>query len=276
MPESPDEETILKNSVAQMLSAELDHRRRGNPNYSLRAFARDLGVSPAFVSYLLKGERSLSPDKAAVLAKKMNWNSHDSRLFVGLSRYQSTQSEPGRSMIKQDLEGIKKKFTKFENLKVDQFNTIADWYHLAILELIEVEGFSSNPTWIAQRLGISVTEASRALDRLIRLKLVAILPDGNLQKLKNNGVRDTPSGALRQFHQQHLKNAYRAIDQVPFEKRHASGTTVAIDPENLPQAEAMIKDFRASLSALLSAGCKKDVYHLAIQLFPLSGGIKND
>jgi uncharacterized protein (TIGR02147 family) len=260
----------MKDSVSQMLAGELERRQEHNKNYSLRAFARDLEISPAFMSYLIKGERSLSPDTAAVLAKKMKWSSHDSRLFVSLCRYQSSQSEPGRSLIKQDLESIKKNFTKFDTLKTDQFNIIADWYHLAILELIEIEGFSSNPTWIAQHLGISVADAARALDRLIRLKLVTTLPDGSLQKLKNIGVLDTPSEALRKFHQQHLKHAYRAIEQVAFEKRHTSGTTVAIDPKNLDEAKTLIKEFRAKLSALLSEGDKTQVYHLAIQLFPLT------
>jgi uncharacterized protein (TIGR02147 family) len=263
-------DTFMKNSISQMLTTELEHRRQHKSNYSLRAFARDLEISPAFLSYLIKGERSLKPDTAAVLAKKMKWNSHDSRLFVSLSRYQGAHSSPGRTMIQQDLEDLQKTHTKFENLRVDQFSIIADWYHLAILELIEVEGFSSNPTWIAQCLGISVTEASRALDRLVRLKMVTILSDGGLQKDKNNAVNDTPSEAIRRFHRQHLKNAYEAINSVPFSKRHVSGTTVAIDATKLAEAEELIKEFRAKLSALLSTGAKTDVYHLAIQLFPLS------
>ena len=47
---------------------------------------------------------------------------------------------------------------------------------------------------------------------------------------------------------------------------------MAIDPENLGEAKNMIKSFRKRLSKKLESGNKKEVYKLAIQLFPLSRG----
>lgn len=49
------------------LSAEFARRRARNPRYSLRAFARHLGVDHATLSQWLRGRRPISPRSAAGL-----------------------------------------------------------------------------------------------------------------------------------------------------------------------------------------------------------------
>jgi uncharacterized protein (TIGR02147 family) len=259
-------------SAAQILEKELRARQKANKNYSLRAFARDIGISPSFLSHLLKGEKSLSPDRAVEIARKIQMAPKEARLLANLSRLQAAKSEESKNLIQQDIDQIQKVYSSFEKLKLDQFSVISDWHHFAILELMDVEGFSSNPTWIAKRLYLSVTEVSLALDRMLALKMIEIRPNGDFKKLKNNAVKDAPSEAIRKFHLQHLKNAAQAIEKRNYDERHTSGITMAIDPQKLPQAEKMIQEFRAKMSAFLEGGKKKNVYHLAVQLFPLDNG----
>lgn len=57
----------------------------------------------------------------------------------------------------------------YKLISQDIFATIADWYHLAILDLSLMKDFKSSPSWISARLGISVLEAKIAVDRLVRL-----------------------------------------------------------------------------------------------------------
>jgi transcriptional regulator with XRE-family HTH domain len=45
----------------QMVKAEFQRRRRTNPRYSLRSFARFLGTDHATLSQILRGKRNLSP-----------------------------------------------------------------------------------------------------------------------------------------------------------------------------------------------------------------------
>jgi hypothetical protein len=45
---------------------------------------------------------------------------------------------------------------------------------------------------------------------------------------------------------------------------------MAVDPALLPEAKDMIKKFRRRLSRFLESGKKKEVYTIAIQLFPVS------
>jgi transcriptional regulator with XRE-family HTH domain len=61
--------------VRAQLIADLAQRRAANPRYSLRAFARRLGVDHSVLSQLLRGRRNLSRDLAAALAKSFGWTS---------------------------------------------------------------------------------------------------------------------------------------------------------------------------------------------------------
>ena len=62
----------LYQSYQDILKAELEKRQRANARYSLRAFARDLGVSPSNLSEILQRKAGLSRIKAQEIAKKLN------------------------------------------------------------------------------------------------------------------------------------------------------------------------------------------------------------
>jgi transcriptional regulator with XRE-family HTH domain len=55
-----------------MLRAELASRQNRNPNYSLRSFARDLGLSAPRLSDVLRGRYGLSRSAAAAIADRLH------------------------------------------------------------------------------------------------------------------------------------------------------------------------------------------------------------
>ncbi len=63
--------------LTQILSAELAKRRKRNPRYSLRAFARDLGSDHATLSQLIRGRRVLSPRMAKKFGAKLHLRAVD-------------------------------------------------------------------------------------------------------------------------------------------------------------------------------------------------------
>ncbi len=58
---------------------------------------------------------------------------------------------------------------KYEQIALDAYAVICDWYHYAILELIKVEAFRPDISYVARTLGISQTEAHIAVERLRRM-----------------------------------------------------------------------------------------------------------
>ena len=183
------------------------------------------------------------------------------------------KSRGARQFLKREINKSEEIYGKFQNLKLNKFSPLSNWYCLAILELAELPDFSGDGHWIARRLGIEVKEAETAFQQLKSAGLLAQESTGKWQKKINSSVADIRADDIRKFHRQHLVNAAKAIEEQDFERRHASGLTMAIDPAKLPQAQELIKEFRSRMSALLESGTKKSVYHLAIQLFQLDTGV---
>jgi transcriptional regulator with XRE-family HTH domain len=60
--------------VREAIAAEFNRRRSSNPRYSLRAFARAMGVNHATLSRLLSGLRPIQARTIQVLARPMRWS----------------------------------------------------------------------------------------------------------------------------------------------------------------------------------------------------------
>ena len=135
-----------------LLLQELTARKHRNSSYSLRAFARDLGVSAAALSQYLSRKRELSPKNRSSIAVRMKLSPIEARAFQGKSKELS------------EIEAT------HQSLSEDQFRLIGDWLSIATLNLARLKHNRGEAKWIAQRLGVDVTEAQVVLERLTRLQ----------------------------------------------------------------------------------------------------------
>lgn len=157
-------------------------------------------------------------------------------------------------------------------LRQDAFTAISDWYHFAILDLTLLSGFRSDTSWIARKLGITHLEAKTAVERLIRLGMLE-KRRGVLAKAKvlfTNYQEGITSAAHKEYQRQVVKKALYAIDNCPADHKDITSMTIAASLEKLPAAKAKIKKFRRQLCDFLEEGEKDVVYHLAVQLYPVS------
>ncbi|HXH75222.1 MAG TPA: hypothetical protein VNJ08_09675 [Bacteriovoracaceae bacterium] len=69
----PDYQAVMLN--------ELSYRKSSNPAYSLRSFARDLGLSPSRLSEILTRKGDLSPEKAGPVAIMLGLRNKEVNLF---------------------------------------------------------------------------------------------------------------------------------------------------------------------------------------------------
>jgi uncharacterized protein (TIGR02147 family) len=259
--------TNYKHYLKDVLEQRLHARRR----YSLRAFARDLGMNPARLSCVLNDKKGLSAEAALNIGQKLGLSPDECDHFCSLIQYQHGRTAAVRRLAEQRIQRQRAGNDFFE-LSRDTFNIIADWYHFAILELIGTTGFTYDAPWIARRLGISPHEASQAVERLQRLGYVAETERG-LERcsFQVRTTADVPSEAIRKHHKQVLAKAADALESQPVDVRDVSTIMMAVDEKRLPEAKKMIERFRRELSAFLESGASKDeVYSLAIQLFRLS------
>jgi plasmid maintenance system antidote protein VapI len=241
------------------LNEELLAARLKNPGYSLRAFARKLGISSAALSEILNGKRSVSQKLALRVADRLAWSPDQRAGVVALPRYQK----------KTDAEPVQ--------LTMDHFQAVSDWYHFAILSLAETVDFDEDAAWIAHRLNISRPQARAAVERLERLGMLERNPAGKLMATGASYASsdEIVSLALRKSHAQNIELARRSLEEDPIEKRDFTAVTMAIDPARLGEAKRRIRAFRDELSAYLEGGVKKEVYKFCLNLIPLSKSEEN-
>lgn len=251
-------------SPTEWLRAEYLQRKEKNPNYSIRAFARRLKISAGSLAELLAAKRPLTGNMARRLADELCYSPQARESIVGMvqKHYASHQK------IRAFTETID---SKYQRLEEDTFRLISEWYHLALLTLLETDDIEAcPPAKMARRLGISTTEVRDALDRLERLNLVG-REDG---RWKSKGdietTTDVPSAAVRKFHHQSLEKAIESLESLPVAERDVTAITIAMDPEKLKLAKELIQKFRRNLADILGEGRKKEVYQLNIQLIPLT------
>ena len=239
----------MQNEIIERLSNEFTRARAKNPSYSLRAFSNRLGIQVSALSEILNGKR--------IISKKMGF-----RILSGLG----INPVESKNILSQS------KIEDEAHLSLDYFKAVSDWYYFAILSLAEISNFKADPDWISHRLNISRKEAKIALDRLIKLEMLVENEDGSYEAsgIQYKTPTDILNISLKNHTIQTLELATKSVVNDPVEKRDFSTITMAIDPLNLDEAKKMIKSFRKRLSKKLESGNKKEVYKLAIQLFPLS------
>jgi uncharacterized protein (TIGR02147 family) len=257
------------------LNSELRRRKIGNPSYSMRAFAKTLDLSAAFLSKVLKGQKDLSAVKALAIAEKLGYNPQETAQFCQLVQVSKVSNPKLKAALSYGLNPGDHAEPEFHPLGLEAFQVISDWYHYAILELAQCQGARSaekfTPDYIAKRLGISAPEASAALSRLIRLGLL----EKNRQRLTKTNRYLTagtprPSRAFRHFHLQMIEKAKQAVEGQPMDLRDISGSTIPISLDKLELAKKEIQLFRRKMAKLLDSAKPTEVYQLNIQFFALS------
>jgi uncharacterized protein (TIGR02147 family) len=243
------------------LQSEFLTRVKSNPRYSMRAFARFLQLDPATLSQYLRGKRKFSAKKVVELSTRLGLAPDETRKFTQKALKKNKASE--KSWNDQN-----------ENLSLDVFRLISDWYHYAIFELVTIEGFQNKPAWIASRLDITASEVSFALERLLRLGLL-VQEDGILrQGAINVSTTGNPytAAAFRNLQAQVLEMGKRALEEIPMEVRDQSSMTMAISTSQLELAKKKIKDFRRELCDLLQKETqgRDAVYQLSVSFYPLT------
>ncbi len=217
------------------------------------------------VSQILAGKRKASTKVIEQITSTLGTHPDMKRTFLEANKYK--RSTP-------DLQTNEEKFAL---LAKDSFAFISEWYHIAIIEFVSVDGFKNNPAWIARSLGISAVEAREAIARMIRLNIIREENGVLLKtyKFATNFEPGTTSAAHKQLQRDIVSKALAAIDNVPQEEKDITSMTMAIDIAKLPEARKLITKFRRDLCAFLEDGKQSRVYNLGVQLYPVSKKIKD-
>lgn len=239
---------VMNKKMDEILKKELAKRKKSNKAYSLRSFARSMGISPAALSQMMSGKRGMSLKRFNHLIEKLKLPMNEIK-----------------SIVRDKIE------KRIVNLKGETIYIISEWYHFAILCLLDFPDCKSDPKWFAEKLNIKVSDVKDSLRLLEKLKFIEN-KDGKFKVCSSpvNATSETPSEELKAYHKKILEIAKEKLDLVKREDRSYSTTTIAIDKSKLADAIKLIEEFEEEMTLLLENGNPDEVYQLSVQLFPLS------
>ncbi len=261
------------------LNSTFQEIQKDNPQFSLRAWARNLGLSHvAMLSMVLSKKRRLLPNLSSKicqdLIKRKRLTETEARYLDMLVLFANSSTEEEKTFYERILASLRPD-QKFSTLQLDQMRIISDWYHFAILEMTNLKNFNSDPQWITRHLGGSVNQSQvvEAIERLCRLGLLETDANGTLKKtnVRLATPTDIPNKSLRKFHKTMLEKATMALEEQSVERRDISGHMLVIDRKKIPEAKRMIQDFRRRLADFLETSEGDAVYQIGIQLFDVLG-----
>jgi uncharacterized protein (TIGR02147 family) len=243
----------------QVLEKEFEKRKSQNANYSLRMFAKDLGIHSASLSSIMRGHRSFPWRLVVPVCRTLAMTEDNSQKFIASIRDRVTV---------EDLKVTRPR----KKLDVERYATIIeDWEYFAILNYFEIIGSPKNVDSIAQKFNLPVSRVEFVIERLLEV--------GFLEKQNGKIVRsvdpirtsdDIPSSVLRKAHHQELDLVKERMENLEPLFREISSITFSGSAAKMTKAKKLIRSFRDKMSEIMDGEDAQDVYLLAIQLVPLT------
>lgn len=157
-----------------------------------------------------------------------------------------------------------------KKMEARQFEVLKTWHQIAIRELINLGSFKPNPERITRTLlpAIEPQEARDSLKALLESGLIRRTANG--YRAENDAITtddETMALFVRNYHQEMLELAKRALDAVSPEQRDISSVYMAIREAGFPklkkQIQLMRKELRVfaalALAALAGSGCFTEI-----------------
>lgn len=252
----------------EVLRRELATRKEQNPRFSLRAFARRLRLHPSALSRVLSRKQPLSTGAAILVIEELKLEHDEKRRFLHSVADDRHRQETVALARELDMPNLR---TMTTHLDAEAYAEVFNLEAHAILQLTFAEDFSSDADWIAERLGLTREKVVATLGALESLGFLS-RTGGELKSTNRNmsAIRTERTDEVRREHQrQILRAALASLDACDFSRRSNYGVTMTIDPARLAGAQDIIVRFLEALNDHLESGSRREVYQLALQLFPL-------
>lgn len=251
----------MSSIFSSILQKELRSIQERKPRFSLRAFARQLGLSPSSLSKVISGAQGLSPQMAESVALKLKLPAGEVERFKKTAILE--QAKKRRSRKK--LEGA----ITIHDLEL--FELLSQWYNFVLLEWISMRPGIIDLSDISERLGVSEVVVRDSIKRLQRFKLLKRSGNSYSVPDKARSFGDqVPSRAIRAYHAHMIAKAASALEDQPFEKRNVSNVILRISDKNYDKVVEKIAAFRRDIASLTNNDPDADqIYALNFQFFSL-------
>src|SRR5688572_18443502 len=93
MTKNDDNRFYLAKSFREILASTFSERKTKRRAYSVRSFARDLGINASTLAGAMQGRYGISTDTANQIADRLKFNEKQKRFFIDLVESQHSRAE---------------------------------------------------------------------------------------------------------------------------------------------------------------------------------------
>jgi uncharacterized protein (TIGR02147 family) len=242
---------------------------------SLRQIGKILGVSPSFLSLVLRNKRNFSHELTDRWANEMGLKP-DERTF--LHKLVNLAGSPDLQYKKDAYRKLKKckpyETVNQEDHRIHEY--LSNWYFVAIREMATLPGFKLDAKWIQSRLlyRVSIANIHKALRFLIKN---GFIKQGEQKEIKARGAVFRLAQA--EFHEQMAKLGLQSFFETEKEMRKLLGKTITLTEDQFKAANALIEQTLQAIQTMADAPkneLNQRIFHFLVMQFPLSEEISQN
>lgn len=242
----------------QILHRHFEQMRIKNHRYSMRAYAKKLGVSIGTLSEVLRFKLRLSTDRAIKIVSKLE---------LPLKEYNRLLSLMGRSA----------EIEKRQLLEGDQ-EILANWIHRAILYSFDLDGERPSISALADRLRLTPAEVAVKIDELLAKNFLQKDASGQVYRPQQYWKTADGDGGefVRRSHLSNLALTEKAFKEVPVAERDFTSLMFAGNHRQLEFVRAEIRSFYDRLLLIMEEPPRDQLYQMSISLYPIQFDQKSE
>ncbi len=244
----------------------IKERKKINPAFGLRSFAKKIGISPGQLSQIIKGKKNISKEHAEILTKEFKLKVDEKSFFTLLTSFDHEESEIKEIILKSiNVERSRKLISEIESTV--NFSEIR-WKHLFVLSFIEsgMELLSLKAV-ILRCLEIEINEFNSIIQDLVNKELIS--HNGkNIEKKDKRFVLSSSesSKTLKNIHSEYLsENIKRVYTKTPLD-RYSVTEFVTIPTDKFEEAKKITNNYLDELASLETSDSQEIKVVLGISL----------
>lgn len=227
-----------------------EEKRKSNPRFSVRAYAKQLDISNSSLSQIMRNKRVVG-DK---LAKKLE------------ARLNTPLRIEGRLKRRESI--------KFENLDLEKAPKKFPWYVLALLEYFKVAKKFNSPSTLARQFAVSEDEILQTI-RNLEVSQYLVKTEGGYQT--NVGMTlsymlpPVTNETAKEYQRKTIERSLKSVDVDPFEQRLHNSLFFRIDEKRMSEVRKCVERFHKDLAKLTTQedSNSNKVYCTQVSCFPL-------
>lgn len=251
------------------------YKKAQDSSFSHRYFLSQAGLKgPNFLKNVIDGKRNLSRETIGKFAKVMGLSRREDKYFKFLVLFNQAKSRKDKEkyfLLLSEFSGR----SQVQEIQKNQFEYFSNWYTIAIREYIHAYKFYDNYEKLVSRITprITIPQAKNSVKLLCKLGIITLGDDGYYKVTERNlstGPEVNDISAYN-YYKSIFDISKSAMDTVPRDSRYYRSIMGSFSEEAFHKIKIELDTMRKRIIDIIDSDTQdKKVYHIGMQLFPMS------